>query len=50
MSAPVRGPSLKQLLRADEAAGSMRVDEQNGRGIIRLLSESGDISVVQTEW
>jgi type VI secretion system protein ImpK len=38
VTAPVRGPSLKQLLAADEAAGTMRVDEQNGRTQITLLA------------
>jgi type VI secretion system protein ImpK len=37
-AAPVRGPSLKQLLAPDEAAGTMRVDERNGRTQVTLLA------------
>jgi type VI secretion system protein ImpK len=54
VTAPVRGPSLKQLLRADEAAGSMRVDEQNGRTQVTLLAPdlfaSGSATVNPTHY
>jgi type VI secretion system protein ImpK len=35
---PVRGPTLKQLLAADEATGALSVEEQGGRTRITLLS------------
>lgn len=38
VTAPVRGPSLKQLLAPDEAAGTMRVTEENGRTQVTLLA------------
>src|SRR6185312_6082346 len=37
-AAPIRGPSLKQLLAPDEAAGTMKVDEENGRTKVTLLA------------
>jgi type VI secretion system protein ImpK len=38
---PLPGPTLKQLLAPDEAAGSMSVDEQGGRTVVTLLA--GDL-------
>jgi type VI secretion system protein ImpK len=35
---PIRGPSLKKLLAPDEAAGTMKVDEENGRTEVTLLA------------
>jgi type VI secretion system protein ImpK len=35
---PVRGPSLKQLLKPEEAKGTMRVTEENGRTTVTLLA------------
>lgn len=37
--APVRGPTLKQLLAPDEARGALRVDEQGGRTEITILAD-----------
>jgi type VI secretion system protein ImpK len=37
-AAPIRGPSLKKLLAPDEAAGTMKVDEENGRTEVTLLA------------
>ena len=37
-AAPVTGPTLKQLLREDEARGSISVDEQGGRTVITPLA------------
>jgi type VI secretion system protein ImpK len=36
--APVRGPTLKQLLASDEASGALSVEEQGGRTRITLLA------------
>ena len=53
-AAPIRGPSLKQLLRDDEAAGTMKVDEQNGRTQVTLLAPdlfaSGSATVSPTQY
>ena len=38
---PFAGPTLKQLLRADEAAGALSVEEKGGRTLITLLG--GDL-------
>jgi type VI secretion system protein ImpK len=38
VAAPVSGPRLKQLLAADEAKGTMRVDEDGGRTVVTLLA------------
>jgi type VI secretion system protein ImpK len=48
-AAPRAGPTLKQLLRSDEAAGSLIVEEQGGRTVITLpgatLFASGSAAV-----
>src|SRR4029079_13171877 len=53
-AAPIRGPSLKQLLPPDEAAGTMKVDEQNGRTQVTLqapdLFASGSATVNPTQY
>jgi type VI secretion system protein ImpK len=36
--APVKGPTLKQLLAADERAGVLRIDEQGGRTVVTMLN------------
>jgi len=36
--APVKGPTLKQLLAPEEARGTMRVVEQGGRTVVTLLA------------
>ena len=35
---PSKGPTLKQLLAADERAGALKVDEQGGRTVVTLLA------------
>ena len=35
---PAKGPTLKQLLAADERAGVLRVDEQGGRTVVTMLA------------
>ena len=46
---PVAGPTLKQLLAPDEAAGSLRVEETGGRTLITLMGgdlfASGSVAV-----
>lgn len=37
-AAPVKGPTLKQLLAPEEARGTMRVVEQGGRTVVTLLA------------
>jgi type VI secretion system protein ImpK len=34
---PLPGPTLKQLLKGEEAAGALRVDEAGGRSVVTLL-------------
>jgi type VI secretion system protein ImpK len=36
--APAKGPTLKQLLAADERAGVLRVEEQGGRTVVTMLA------------
>jgi type VI secretion system protein ImpK len=38
VTAPVRGPRLKQLLAPEEAAGLLSVDEQGGRSVVTLFA------------
>jgi type VI secretion system protein ImpK len=51
---PVRGPTIKQLLAADEARGTVRVDEQGGKSEITLLAAdlfaSGSATVNQAHY
>jgi type VI secretion system protein ImpK len=48
-AAPVKGPTLKQLLAPEEADGSLRVEETGGRTLITLLGAdlfaSGSVAV-----
>jgi len=48
-AAPVKGPTLKELLAEDERAGAVSVEEQNGRTVVtplaRNLFASGSASV-----
>ena len=38
VTAPVRGPRLKQLLAAEESAGRLKVDEDGNRSVVTLLA------------
>jgi type VI secretion system protein ImpK len=53
-AAPVRGPTLKQLLQSDEARGALKVVEQGGRTEITLLASdlfaSGRATVNRTHY
>jgi type VI secretion system protein ImpK len=52
-AAPVKGPTLKQLLAPEEARGTMRVVEQGGRTVVTLLAgdlfASGSATVNQSQ-